>query len=267
MPRPRALLAVLPLALAACSSDGFEVAAQTQSVTYRAWLDPKPALLAAPPQCAILPAIAPSANGLAPLAGMTLYRALGRVAPGMTVVPAGEVVTRMNAAGLATDWQSLATAYAASGVLDRERLAKIGKAVGVRHMILPMFAAMNTNFDDRFTFLGLTIDRTYWTTVDVSLQVWDAETGSPEWASTGACTVATEVVMATRVSLARSLETIWVQMLEDLVLHRAQSVIQRTEPAPAKDADTKPDAPAAARPDAAASPASPSPATPAPAVR
>ena len=243
MPRLRALLALAPLVLAACSSDGFEVAAQTQSVTYRAALDPKPVLHAEPPQCAILPAIAPSANGLAPIAGMTFYRAIERLDPGMTVLPAGEVVTRMNAAGVATEWQSLAASYAASGVFDRERLSKIGKAIGARHLLVPMFAAMYTNFDDRFSFLGLTVDRTFWITVDASLQVWDAETGSPEWASTGACTVATEVVVATRVSLARSLETIWTQMLQDLLLHRSQSVLHAKEPAPAAA-----DAPAANAP-------------------
>jgi hypothetical protein len=245
------LLAALPLAaLVACSSDGFEVAAQTQSVTYRVEIDPRAALHASPPACAIMPALAPSANGLGPIASMTFYRALQQVAPGMTVVTAGESVARMNAAGVATDWQTLSAAYASSGVLDRERIAKIAKAIGVRHVVLPMFAAMNVNFDDRFSFLGLTIDRTYWTTVDVSLQVWDAQTGAPEWASTGACTVASEVVVATRASLARSLETIWTQMLRDLLEHRTQSVIHVKEPVPAADAadasDAKPATDAAA---------------------
>jgi hypothetical protein len=49
------------------------------------------------------------------------------------------------------------------------------------------------------------------------------------------------VVVATRASLARSLETIWTQMLRDLLEHRTQSVIHVKEPVPAADAaDAKP---------------------------
>jgi hypothetical protein len=48
--------------------------------------------------------------------------------------------------------------------------------------------------------------------------------------------------VATRASLARSLETIWTQMLRDLLEHRTQSVIHVKEPVPAADAADATDA-------------------------
>jgi hypothetical protein len=225
------------LALAACTSEGVyvKVAAQTQSFTHHPGLDPHAVMLASPPACAILPAVAPSAPGLAPLASLTLDRALHEVNAAETVLSAGQAVSRMNAApGVGADWQALAAAYVASGVMDRERLGKIGKALGVRHVAMPMLATMTSQFDDRFCFFGLTIDRTFWITIDTSLQVWDAETGELEWQSTGTCTAATEVAVATRGSLVGSLETLWKEMLADMLERRTQSVLREHLPAPSE---------------------------------
>lgn len=225
---PRSAAALALASLAACTSEGIyvKVAAQTQAFTHHPGLDPRAVMRASPPACAILPAVAPSTPGLAPLAAHTLDRALHELDVNETVMSAGQAVARMNAAGVATDWQALAPAYVASGVMDRERLAKVGKALGVRHLAMPILATMNSQFDDRLYFFGLTVDRTFWITIDTSLQVWDAETGELEWQSTGTCTAATEVAVATRGTLAGSMITLWKQMVDDMLQRRTESVFR-----------------------------------------
>lgn len=82
---------------------------------------------------------------------------------------------------------------------------------------------------------GVQVGRTSSTTVDVSLQVWDSSTGELAWASTGWCAVEAEVVLATRASLNRALESVWVQMVTDLAERRSRSAVRRTERVAAGD--------------------------------
>jgi hypothetical protein len=260
---PAAMLA--SFAFAACTSEGIyvKVAAQTQSLAHRAGLDPRLLMLASPPACAILPAAAPSAPGLAPLVSQTLDRALHEFNAAETVLSAGQSATRLNAAGAAADWQGLAAAYVASGVMDRERLGKVGKALGVRHVVMPMLATMTSQHSERFDLFGFTIDRTFWITIDTSLQVWDVETGELEWQSTGTCTAATEAAIATRGSLVGSLETLWKEMLTDMFELRSQSALREYLPAPSEvkvtrvKSTTKPSPSAAPQPAAPTAPAAP----------
>lgn len=106
-------------------------------------------------------------------------------------------------------------------------------AVGARYLLMPMLGNMNTKTDTRLTLMGLVVGRTSSTTVDVSLQVWDSATGELAWASTGWCALEAEVVLATRASLARTLESVWFQMITDLVEGRSRSVMRVVEPAKA----------------------------------
>jgi hypothetical protein len=224
MPHRYALLLPL-LLLAACSSDGFKMVAQSHSVAYRLDPDPKGLLLSVPPTCAVLPAEAPSAPGYSALTGMALRAALLSSKHGETVLDAGVTASRINKAGLANDWHLLAVSYRDCGVMDYDRLSKIGKAIGVRHILVPTLAGSVSNFGPRLDFLGLTIGRTFWTTVDVSLQLWDTSTGDLVWQSTASCTAAAEVVVATRVSLRTAMQSGFVLMIDDLVQGHSESVM------------------------------------------
>ncbi len=214
-----------------CTTQGVAVDAVTHSVALGQRASPRNALATSPAQVAVLPAVAPSQPGLAPLTNMALMRAIERTVPGATVVPAAVVAGRINEAGLGTAWHDLATEYVTGGVLDRERLAKVGKAAQVRWVLMPMLGNLWTYSNNRLNVLGLVVNWTVSTTVDVSLQAWDVESGQVAWASTGSCTIEAEVVLNARASLNRALETAFAQMVADLVKGRSRSVERATLPA------------------------------------
>ena len=224
-----ALLLPAVAAAAGCSSDGVQVDVATRSVAFAEGFDGNALLRAERAPVAVLPALAPYQQGLGPLAQMTLMRAIERNAPGARVQPAGAVMGKLNEAGLGTAWRELAAGYVVSGVLERDGLAKVAKAVGARYLLMPMLGTMNTKTDTRFTLMGLVVDRTTSTTVDVSLQVWDGETGEIAWASTGWSSVEAEVMLATRASLNRALEAAWSQMAVDLRDGRSRSAFSAIE--------------------------------------
>ena len=244
MPNLRALVACLLLTpLAACASQGFEVAAHTQTVSYREHMDPLLIVAASPPTCATLPPMTPTTyGGLIPLADMSFLLAMRSAVPGNTIMSSGETMARMNAAGIAGDWQLLARDYTASGILDQARLSKIGKALGVRHLVMPMLGYITTNEDGQLQPFMITILRTFWVSIWASLQVWDAETGAIEWVSTGYCTIATEVPLVSGYPIHQALQTAWTQMIDDLVKNRRGSRLREKLPRSAFDPVPEPGA-------------------------
>lgn len=232
MPNLRALVAFLLLtSLTGCASQGFEVAAHTQTVAYREHMDVSLTVNASPPTCATLPPMTPTTyGGLIPLVDMSFLLAMRSAMPGGTVMSSGETMARMNAAGLAGDWQLLARDYTASGMLDQARLSKIGKALGVKHLLMPMLGYITTNEDGQLQPFMITLIRTFWVSVWASLQVWNAETGAIEWVSTGYCTIATEVPVVSGYPIHQALQTAWTQMIEDLVKNRRGSLLREKLP-------------------------------------
>ena len=222
---------LLPLLLlGACNSDGFTMVAHSNSVVYRVDPDPKALLDSVPPSCAVVPAIAPSEPGYAPLTGLALRAAMVKNSRCETVMDAGVAASRISTAGVTQEWHALALSYRDCGVMDRDQLAKIGKAIGVRYILVPMLAGVSVNFGVRFDFLGLTLGRTFWTTVDVSLQLWDTSSGDLVWQSTSSCTAAVEVLIATRVSMRTAMESGFELMLDDLLQGRSVSVMSAKVP-------------------------------------
>jgi hypothetical protein len=132
----------------------------------------------------------------------------------------------MNAAGLGAEWQALARDYATSGVMDRERLAKIGKALGVRYLVMPMLGYIVTNVNPQLAPFEITVAVTVWVSVYTSMQVWDAERGAVDWASTGSCAIAMEVATAGAFPIHQALRTCWDQMFVDLIENRRGSLLK-----------------------------------------
>ena len=212
-----------------CASEGFQVSTITQSVAYHDHLDASTILRAVPPDCAVLPALTPTTSGgLSPLVDTTFLLALRAVAPDGTTLPSAESIERMNRAGIADVWQSLAKDYAASGVMDRERLSKIGKAIGVQHLIIPMLGYIDSNAEQQLQPLGITIAVTAWVSVWTSIQVWDADRGTLEWASSASCTIATEVLAASGAPIHQALRSAFGRMFDDLMLNRRGSLFRET---------------------------------------
>jgi hypothetical protein len=157
-------------------------------------VDPALILHADPPDCAILPGLTPTTyGGLASHVDTSFLLSFRTAAPGSSVLSPGESIARMNAANVAELWQPLAYTYGQSGVMDRERLSRIGKALGVRRVIVPMLGYVVTNAEPQVQPFDITIAVTVWVSVYASVQVWDTERGVLEWSSTASCSVAIEV--------------------------------------------------------------------------
>jgi hypothetical protein len=227
MRTPHLVLACLVLhAVTGCASEGVQVSAHTQSVAYRERLDPALILRADPPNCAVLPALTPTTyGGLAQLTDITFLLSLRAAAPGASVLTSAETIARMNDAGVVGDWQSLARDYASSGAMDRDRISKIGKALGARHLVLPMLGYITTNAEQQLQPFGITIGATVWVTVWASIHVWDAERGTVEWTSAGSCCIALEVAVAAGYPIHQALRKTYDEMLTDLIENRHGSVV------------------------------------------
>jgi hypothetical protein len=94
--------------------------------------------------------------------------------------------------------------FARSGILERERLQRIGAALRSRYMLQPGLAEFNQVLTDKFEIASWKILRTRLSTLRLWLQVWDTQTGHILWESTGEVTVAAPVVSeeSTLVSMA-----------------------------------------------------------------
>jgi hypothetical protein len=144
-----------------------------------------------------------------------LVASLARVSPPIRAIPAYEVANALNDQGLATEYAELLSGYARNGIMDRERLQRIGSALGFRYVLLPGLAQFDHTILDRFEFSGLKIVRTRVTVMRMWLQLWDARTGHILWESAGEVATASEVVRNERIVPVDELaQKLWRRMLQ-----------------------------------------------------
>jgi len=177
------------------------------------------AVLACAP-VATLGIVAPSGiQGLSPTVSHALTQALAQASPPIRAVPMSEVLNRLTDRGLATEYADLLAGYGRSGILERERLQRIGSALGARHLMQPGLADFNQSLVDKFEFTGLKIVRTRISALRLWLQVWDTQTGHILSESTGELTVAAPVLRAdATVSLDTIAQKLWSRIIRDGVL-------------------------------------------------
>jgi hypothetical protein len=148
-----------------------------------------------------------------------LVASLARVSPPIRAIPAYEVANALNDHGLATEYGELLSGYARNGIMDRERLQRIGSALSFRYVLVPGLAQFDHTILDRFEFSGLKIVRTRVTVLRMWLQLWDARTGHILWESAGEVATASEVVRNERIVPVDELaEKLWRRMLQNDLL-------------------------------------------------
>src|SRR4030095_9201379 len=108
---------------------------------------------------------------------------------------------------------------ARTGILDRQRLQRIGSALGFRYLLLPGLAELNQLILDRFEIAGIKVIRTRVTLLRVWLQLWDTRTGHIVWESAGEVATASEVVRHERVVPVDEIaQRLWRRMLQHNLL-------------------------------------------------
>lgn len=100
------------------------------------------------------------------------------------VVPMAEVLSAVNRAGLAADYKAMMNDYAATGVMEKETLGRVGEAANARYLGLLGLADFDQGVNKRFSIGGLRLLDTKLASIRVSWEIWDSATGSIAWAGT-----------------------------------------------------------------------------------
>jgi hypothetical protein len=126
---------------------------------------------------AVLGVVAPpTLQGFSPSLSLALVRAIDNVRPSIHAIPGYETLSLLNEQGLAKDYADLISGYTSGGILERQRLRRVGSAVGSR-LMLPGVAEFDQSVVDKYETVGLKLVRTRLTTLRLWLQLWDAHTG------------------------------------------------------------------------------------------
>lgn len=177
------------------------------------------AVLACEPVATLGIAAPASLQGLSPTVSHALTAAFAQASPPIRAVPMPEVLNRLTDRGLAAEYADLLAGYGRSGIPERERLRRIGAALGSRYLLQPGLAEFNQALLDKFEFTGLKIVRTRISALRLWLQVWDTQTGHILSESTGELTVAAPVLrQETTVSLDDIAQKLWSRIIRDGLL-------------------------------------------------
>jgi hypothetical protein len=181
---------------------------------------PKPQYFDAGERVATLSLIAPaSLQQFAPLFSNALITALEVTHPPIRALSFQESGNLVNDRDLAADYGDLVSGFLRSGILERERLRRIGSALSVRYVLLPGVAEFDQTVVDRFETIGLKVLRARVTTLRLWLQLWDTKTGHNLWEATGEVTVVTQLLrMKETVPLDAIAQSLWLRMIQDDLL-------------------------------------------------
>lgn len=160
--------------------------------------------------------VAPAAlQGLSTALSHALVAALANASPPIRAIPAREITNALNDQGLATVYAELLEGFARTGIMDRDRLQRIGSALGFRYLLLPGLAQLDQVILDRFEIAGVKVIRTRVTVLRVWLQLWDTRTGHILWESAGEVATASEVVRHDRmVPIEETAQKLWRRMIQ-----------------------------------------------------
>jgi hypothetical protein len=184
---------------------------------------------------AVLGVVTPGGlQGFGPVLAHALDASLSKTSPPIRGIAAYETMNVLNDHGLAAQYADLLAGYSRSGILEREKLRRVGRAVGCRYLLLPGLAQLEQLLADRFEAVGLKIVRNRVVTLRLWLQLWDAETGRIVWESSGETTGSSLLVFVMRaVPVDAMAEKLWLTMIRDGLLgERRMLGIQRVDRSP-----------------------------------
>jgi hypothetical protein len=164
--------------------------------------------------------IAPAGlQGFSATLSYALIGALSAASPPIRGIADQETVNMLNGKALSGEYADLISGFARNGILERERLQRIGSALGSHYVLLPGLAEFNQVIVDRFDVKGFKLIQNRVTTLRVWLQLWETTTGRILWQSTGEITAATRLLRPERsVPLDEIARKLWLRMIQDGLL-------------------------------------------------
>jgi hypothetical protein len=157
-----------------------------------------------------------SLQGLSPTLSLALAAALAEVSPPIRTIPTFETINRLTDQGVSIEFADLLSGFARNGILERQRLRRIGSGLGSRYILLPGLAQFDETIIDKFEAAGLKLLRNRVTTLRLWLQLWDAQTGHIVWESAGEITVSSVLLSSKQtVPLEEIFEKLLFRMIND----------------------------------------------------
>ena len=158
-------------------------------------------------------------QGLSATLSHAISGALAEVNPPIREISTDETLNQLTDKGLATEYADMRAGFARNGMLDRQRLRRIGLGLGSRYVLLPGVAEFNEEILDKYEAAGIKLLRNRVTTLRLWLQLWDSQTGHIVWESSGEVTVAA-VFLSPKQTVALELITkkLLVRMIQDGLL-------------------------------------------------
>ena len=185
---------------------------------------PRPAsfdvgVLAGEPVATLGPVAPANLQGFSPTLSLALATALAEVSPPIREIPTFETVNRLTDQGLAAEYADLLSGFARSGIMERQRLRRIGSGLGARYVMLPGLAQLDETVIDKFEAAGLKLLRNRVTTLRLWLQLWDVQSGHIVWGSAGEVTVSTVLLSPKQaVPLEETVQKLFFDMIQDGLL-------------------------------------------------
>jgi hypothetical protein len=164
--------------------------------------------------------IAPaSLQGFSPTVSLALATVLAEVSPPLLGISTFETVNRLTDQGLAAEYADLLSGFARTGILERQRLRRIGSGLGAWYVMLPGLAQLDETVIDKFEAGGLKLLRNRVTTLRLWLQLWDVQSGNIVWESAGEVTVSTVLLSPKQtVPLEETVQKLLFNMIQDGLL-------------------------------------------------
>jgi hypothetical protein len=181
---------------------------------------PKPQHFDPAERVAVFGLIAPGGlQQYGPLFSDALVSALEEAHPPVRALSFRDSGNLMNDQGLTADYGDLVSGFVHSGILERERLKRIGAALSSRYVLLPGVAEFNQTIIDRFETIGVKVVRARVTTLRFWLQLWDAKTGHNLWEASGEVTLVSQLLrIKETVPLEAIAQNLWLRMIQDDLL-------------------------------------------------
>ena len=212
-----ALLAISAVLFASCSYPFHKVDVHTMSTPRPQSIDV--AEVAREPVATLGIVTPPGLQGLSPSLSLALTVALSQASPPIRGIPTYETLNRLSEKGRATDYAEMISEFDRSGILDRDRLQRIGSALGSKYVLQPGLAEFSQTLTDRINIFGLKLLYTRVTSLRLWLRLWDTQTGQMLWESAGETTVATELLrQELAVPLTEIARILWLRMIQDDLL-------------------------------------------------
>lgn len=136
--------------------------------------------------------------------------------PTVHVISLPESLGAINRAGLATEYRKMVEDYRETGIFQRDALARIGRAVGTRHLAQLKLGAFRQDIRERFSVLGVRLFQTLHANIRLYVQIWDAETGTIAWEGSEEMSYAYDSSAELPVTFRRVVEEASQQLLQNL---------------------------------------------------